>query len=162
MEIIECPHCHVRVLPTKDNICPACRENVLDVADVNPNMVSMIVREGTQLPTFCSSCNSYTERYVRLQGDQESEIANAILTLAELLALHPKWSHRNSEVGTSNVYIYLPQCEQCAELGKPEPLEVDYEHQTMKFMVHRSFRDRAYPPKPETGSSEANDPTSES
>ncbi len=39
-EIVECPHCHTRVLPKVDNICPACRRNILDTQDVDPDMVS--------------------------------------------------------------------------------------------------------------------------
>ena len=158
--IIECPHCHTRVLPRKDNTCPACREDISNLEDVDPNLVSMVIHESQELPSFCYSCNLYTERYVRLQGEEESAVAHAILTLAELLVIRPKWSHHNNEVGTSNVYIYLPQCEQCAEeFGRPEPITVDFDHQTMKFIVHRGFRDRVYPPEIKESSSEESDQT---
>ena len=43
---------------------------------------------------------------------------------------------------TSNVVIFLPQCQFCAEIEDPEPVEVDYENQTMTFAVHAGFRDR--------------------
>ncbi len=56
--IVECPHCHTRVLPKADNICPACRENILDTHDVDPNMVSLSVRESQDLPPYCYRCNS--------------------------------------------------------------------------------------------------------
>jgi hypothetical protein len=40
------------------------------------------------------------------------------------------------------VVIFLPQCEFCAEVEDPEPVEVDYENQTMTFVVHAGFRER--------------------
>jgi hypothetical protein len=156
--IIECPHCHTRILPRKDNTCPACRKDLADVGDVDPNMVSLIIHESQELPPFCYSCNLYTERFVRLTSEDDAGVAEAILSLAELLLLRPKWSRHNNEVGTSNVYIYLPQCEQCAEeFGRPEPITVDFEHQTMKFLVHRGFRDRVHPPQPEADANEQDD-----
>ncbi len=133
--VIECPHCHTRVIPRKDNTCPACHNDISDLKDVDPNVVSMVIHESQELPPFCYSCNSYTERHVRVSADKESYLENLILGPA-------------SPEKTSNVIIFLPQCELCAELGIPEPVGVDYDHQTMKFLVHRDFRDRVQPPPP--------------
>jgi endogenous inhibitor of DNA gyrase (YacG/DUF329 family) len=41
---VECPHCDTLVLPTKDNICPACRKNIEDTHDVHTDMASLGVR----------------------------------------------------------------------------------------------------------------------
>ncbi len=35
-----CPHCQTRVLPSEDNICPACRKNVLSPVETIPQTVS--------------------------------------------------------------------------------------------------------------------------
>jgi len=123
--IIECPHCHVKVLPMANHICPACRKNILDLKDVNPNQVSLTISESEELPTFCHSCNLYTERYIRVSGDKES----AIFGLA-------------APENTSNVIIYLPQCEECAGWQEPEIVSVDYDHQTMNIVVHKGFQER--------------------
>lgn len=142
--IIECPHCHTRVLPKADNICPACRRNILDMQDVDPNMVSLTVRESHELPPYCYLCNSYTDRYVRIEGDKESFLARNIRILGSILV--PPWEWiKQTEEGTTNVFINLPQCETCAEREEPTPLYVDYDDQSMTFVVHKDFRERVQP-----------------
>ena len=127
--IVECPHCHVRVLPKANNICPACRKDMSDLQDPDPNQVSLSIKESEELPTFCYSCNRYTERYIRVSADKESDLEKAIIgsPLPE---------------NTTNVIIYLPQCEECAEGNEPEKISVDYDYQTITLVVHKGFRDR--------------------
>jgi len=127
--VVECPHCHTRVVPLKNNICPACRSDMSDLEGVDPNMVACTIHESEELPTFCFSCNRYTERTVRVSGDKESTLEKFFFA-------------RASPESTTNVIIFLPQCEQCAELEEPEPVEVDYDHQTMTFVAHTGFKDR--------------------
>jgi hypothetical protein len=127
--IIECPHCHVKVLPMANNICPACREDISDNRDTNPDQVSLTIHESEDLPSFCYSCNLYTDRTIKVSGDGDSALASFF---------------SKNEVDTSNVIIYLPQCDRCAEAGEPEPLDVDYEYQKMTFVVHKGFRDRVF------------------
>ncbi len=140
--IAECPHCHTRVLPKADNICPACRENILDTHDVDPNMVSLSVRESQDLPPYCYRCNSYTERFVQIEGDPEPAWEKIVRVLGSVLV--PPWKRQTDE-GTTNVFIKLPQCETCAGLEDPTPLYVDYDEQSMTFIVHRGFRERVQP-----------------
>jgi hypothetical protein len=139
-EIVECPHCYTRVLPLANNICPACQNNIFDMQDVDPNQVSLSLHESEELPAFCYSCNQYTERHVRVSGDKESDLEKVILGLGILFTRPSK----RTEVGTTNVIIYLPQCEQCGEYNNPEPIDVDYERQTMTFIVQRGFHDRVF------------------
>jgi hypothetical protein len=126
----ECPHCHTKILPRADNTCPACQCDLSNLAGVNPNKVSFLIYESEELPSYCYSCNQYTEQEVRVSGDQES-ILSKFLT------------GDVSPEQTSNVIIFLPQCELCEEVEDPEPIEVDYEKQTMTFLVHARFCDRA-------------------
>lgn len=126
---VECPHCYTKILPLADNTCPACQGDLSHLVWVNPNKVSFLIYESEELPSYCYSCNQYTEQEVRVSGDQES-ILSRFLT-GDI-----------SPEETSNVIIFLPQCETCAEIEDPEPIEVDYELQTMTFVVHAGFRDR--------------------
>jgi len=71
----------------------------------------------------------YTERQIRTSADEESNL--------EIMLFGP-----SAPEDTSNVIIYLPQCEVCSELNEPEIVEVDYDHQTMTIVVHRGFRER--------------------
>lgn len=139
---VECPHCYTRVLPIKNNICPACRMDMSDMDGVDPNMVSLIVHESEQLPYHCYLCDVYTDRFVKLEGDKESSLEKGLRLFGLLLT--PPWKWRTDEF-TANVYIYLPQCESCAELEDPSPLHVDYENQTMTFVVHKKFKERIRP-----------------
>ena len=126
---VECPHCYTKIIPLADNTCPACQSNISDLAGVDPNKVSLLIHESEELPTYCYSCNRYTEDEVRMSGDQESILSK--LLIGDV-----------SPEQTSNVIIFLPQCEFCAEIEDPEPVEVDYDNQTMTFVVHPGFRDR--------------------
>ena len=81
MLLIECPHCHVRVLPMQNNICPACKEVISDSPGVDLNKVAIVVRESQKLPPYCYSCNSYTDRYVRIEGEEEPLWSKIILGL---------------------------------------------------------------------------------
>jgi hypothetical protein len=127
--IVECPHCHKKVIPKGNNNCPSCREDMSDQEGVDLNQTSFTIHESEELPSFCYSCNMYTERQIRISGDKESDL--------EKMLFGP-----SSPEDTSNVIIYLPQCEVCSELNEPELVEVDYEHQTMTIVVHRGFRER--------------------
>lgn len=126
--IVECPHCHVRVVPMANNICPACR-NDISKKGVDPNQVSLTISESEELPTFCYSCNRYTERSVRVSGDKESDLAKVLFGSA-------------APEKTSNVIVYIPQCEECAEWKELELVDVDYDHQTITLVVHKGFQER--------------------
>ncbi len=127
--LVECPHCYTKILPLDDNTCPACQGDLSNLAGVDPNKVSFLIYESEKLPSYCYSCNQFTEQEVRVSGDQES-ILSKFLT------------GDVSPEQTTNVVIFIPQCESCAEMEDPEPVEVDYDLQTMTFVVHAGFRDR--------------------
>jgi hypothetical protein len=127
--VVECPHCHKKVVPKANNICPSCREDMSDMEGVDPNQTALTIREADELPSFCYSCNMYTERQIRISADKESDLENMLFG-------------SSSPEETSNVIIYIPQCEVCSDLNDPEPVEVDYEHQTMTIAVHKGFRER--------------------
>ena len=127
--IVECPHCHVRVLPNANDICPACQNDMSDLQDVDLNQVSLTIYESEELPSFCYSCNKYTERRIRVSADTESDLEKAFFGLA-------------SPNKTTNVIVYLPQCEECAERKEPERIGTDYDNQTITIIVHKGFRDR--------------------
>ena len=100
-----------------------------DLEDVDPNRVPLVLHESEELPSYCFSCSRYTERKVRVSGDNESILEKFFFGEA-------------APERTTNVIIFLPQCEQCGELEEPEPTAVDYDRQTMTFAVHTGFRDR--------------------
>ena len=146
---VECPHCHTSVLPLENNICPACRKDMSDTRGVDTRLASLLVRESTKLPPYCYSCNSPTKHYVLIKekvtigGDTPLE--KFLIVLVGIITLRI-WRIKGwkNEGETSSVVVSIPQCEQCARLGKPKPDHVDFEEQSMTFIVHKGFRDRVH------------------
>jgi hypothetical protein len=126
--IVECPHCHIHVIPMANNVCPNCHEDVSDMTRVDPSQIPFTVFEAEEFPPHCYSCNQYTDRYIRVASDDETYLERLLF--------------RNSlPEDTTKVIVYLPECELCSEKDV-ELIDVDYERQTMKIIVHRGFRDR--------------------
>ena len=146
--IIECPHCHTRVLPLANNICPACRKDISDTTGVDPNLASLVVPQLANLPPYCYSCNSPTERYVKItetvQIGGDSPFARFFLIVMAVITLRPGVWRSLTEGKKSSVTIHVPQCERCAQSGKPKPHHIDFEGQAMIFIVHKEFRDRVH------------------
>lgn len=139
---VECPHCYTKILPLADNTCPACQSDLSNPDWMNPKMVSFLIYESEDLPTHCYSCDQHTEQEVRISGDQESILSKFLMG-----GVSPE--------ETSNVIIFLPQCEVCAKIEDPDPVEVDYENQTMTFVVHAGFRDRVIQLREDQGRDDA-------
>lgn len=95
---------------------------------VDPHRVALAIHESEELPSFCYSCNMYTERIIRVAADEESIVETFLLG-------------QQSPEHTSNVIIYLPECELCSE-SEIELVEVDYDHQVLTIMVNDRFRER--------------------
>lgn len=127
--VVECPHCYARILPRSNNICPSCHNDLMDLEGIDPNQVSLVIHEAEELPSFCYSCNRYTERTIRLSADQESDLAAALFG-------------RSLPENTTNIIIYLPECEDCTGINEPVKTDVDYDRQTITLIVHKGFRDR--------------------
>ena len=136
--ITECPHCHVKILPTKDNYCPACRMDLASPEDVDSNQVSLTIHEDEPLPSYCFQCGRFTERTVSVEGDEESDLARAVRRLGNLL---PHADLRTDE-DTANVFISMPQCENCSESNTIQSMHVDFDQQTITFLVHQDFKNR--------------------
>jgi len=145
---VECPHCYNQVLPLANNICPACRKDMSDTRGVNSNLASLVVHEENSLPPYCYSCNSPTKRHVKITekvdigGD--TPLAKFLLVIMAIVTLRLWIVGWQTEGKRSIVVISIPQCEQCAQSGKPKPNHVDFQEQSMTFIVHKGFRDRVH------------------
>lgn len=146
---VECPHCYTMVIPTANNICPACRKDFSDQRDTNPNLTSIIIQNKSALPPYCYWCGSATERYVMVHQKVEigggSAIEKLVLSYINFRRSLYGMQSEQMEGKKYDFAIKLPQCEQCAQKnGKPEPSYVDLEGKTMTFTVHKSFKDRVH------------------
>ena len=145
---VECPHCYTSVLPLENNICPACRKDMSDTRSTDPRLASLLVHESSSLPPYCFSCNSPTKRYAMIKEEVtiggDSPMAKFIVVLIAIISLRLWITRWNIEGKKSTVVVHIPQCEQCARSGKPKPDHVDFEEQSMTFIVHKGFRDRVH------------------
>jgi hypothetical protein len=149
--IIECPHCYAKVIPSNDGRCPACSRNVNESTGRDPNLTAVIVRESDKQPGTCAFCDSPTSRFVeiiksRREKGASSPVGSALLAFSILfsgaLGLLMVLFSRSGRHYRLRLRMKLPQCDQCAKQGKPEPVHADFYEGELTFVVHREFRRR--------------------
>ena len=70
--MIECPHCFLRVIPTRQGLCPACSEST---KSQESKWTSISLYPSTTLPRFCCVCNEPTSVMRRIKiGDWDREL----------------------------------------------------------------------------------------
>lgn len=141
--IIECPHCHARIIPRADGECPSCRRDTADVSGVDPDLASLLITHGASLPPVCIRCGDSTNSSSRVTrkvgpGSDFGVLRAAVSLVAQpaLLAL--------SLLSLGNprlVSVRVPVCPACRRGGGAEPLDTDFENHRMQFLVHRRFRE---------------------
>ncbi len=148
--LTECPHCFTRVLPRPDSQCPACQQDTRSVRDADREFVTVTVRENSTMPDHCCSCMLPERRLVRISrsrvvwgsGDDGGIGAAAALVLQALAGgvhflIHALFSEKGS--GSQKVVVQVRQCGECSRRQVLEPVFVNYDAYTMKFIVHRDF-----------------------
>lgn len=144
--LVECPHCHALVLPMQRNTCPSCLKDVSDTTGADLSLVSLVVHEPAIFPAFCFSCASPTTRYVEIVEEPvnrgDSPLLKAMLVFAAIVTLRGWILGLSTRRSSQRMIVGLPQCEDCAQSGKPKPERVDFRQREISFLVHRRFRDK--------------------
>lgn len=152
---IECPHCFTYVHDAGDGQCPSCRQDTNDVRGLDRDLATVVIGETSPIPDVCCDCGLPTQRRIRIKkwkpiAGNDSAMTTDAQTGAILAAmyvlfgwiggifLHLVWK-RISHDG-QKVCVPMVQCDACSKGGAPRPLRVDYEHFTMRFVVHRIFK----------------------
>jgi len=151
---VECPHCFTLVYPRSDGSCPAFQLDTRDTHGIDPERTTVIIGEHSQLPDLCCECGLPARRTARVRaskpvdgdvpaGRTQNEAASTLsivsLLLGPLGALIDRLVNGGPS-GWNNFWVSITQCDECATLGAPTPLRADYEHFTMRFVVHRNFQ----------------------
>ena len=155
MPVLDCPHCHVRVLPKTDGRCPACHNDVNDLRGVDRDMATVEVSALKNLPRFCICCGEPTERtrvvsghgFSWEQADDIDAVAVAItVTLAATISvllmpfsLFRRESHEERRV--RKLSAKLPCCENCADEAI-EILKVLPAKSSIKLVAHQAFAEK--------------------
>src|SRR4051812_909327 len=126
--LLECPHCHRRVLPLASGECPSCHKNTADTHNANHNVTLLSITEATTFPATCCTCNAQTNNLVKVHrsgkmagasrpGEKSTSAADglalSIFGLFGKLAYLFWQAGRQSEPGSSSLRIYVPQCKRC-------------------------------------------------
>lgn len=145
MDIVECPHCYTRVMPSSSGICPACQKNINERPAL-PDMTQELIDTRWRPPAICMICGEPAEEHVdviftRVSPTQGERIAlggafGAVLLLVRALL----WL-----IGRTlkqRVAFSAPVC--CAHRSSQllKPVEIDWSNGYFTFIVHRIFRDK--------------------
>jgi len=143
MKIIECPHCHCRVVPRRDGLCPSCEKNPDDMRGTNAEMTLLDIAKGWEMPNVCVLCGRPTDEIARLSILLESPPSKSSATipmpfslglLPLLVILIENFFFKPS------FRIGLPFCKHHSKKEIPQPAHVDSNLHRATFLVHRGFK----------------------
>ena len=89
--MIECPYCFTRVELDRDGICPACRRDVSDRSNVDPDKTTLTIWGKAKQPWLCCTCVVNTNRQVKVVRSRKwqtvgsPEESNTLVTILALL-----------------------------------------------------------------------------
>jgi hypothetical protein len=133
----ECPHCHTKVFPKDDRICPACSKK-MDQDPASLNGVCLIaISEEMILPKRCLQCNEPTDDRV----DVEAKVDRGTWTPADPGILGGYGLDFYSAEMSPTVTIAVPFCRNCHERSEPVLLGLDPETNRLLFTGHCGFQE---------------------
>lgn len=147
--IVECPHCHRKVLPLPDGECPSCRRDVWDSAGVNHSVTEAVVSAEERLPQCCIACGRYTSSVRRLRPRRpkpgpDADRASPLLVLfgPPVLLIHALVV-RLLRSRQERMDFSIPCCESCRKAGSEiSPHYVNWRSHTVRLLVNRAFREK--------------------
>jgi hypothetical protein len=137
--LLDCPHCHRRVLPMSDFSCPACRGDTR--AETVDDRSEVRLAPGDDLPPLCMACGQPTIDRVSIQ-EQVTIGGHSWLFQLFLMLTSPSWfaaDRRAIEGKTSQFSMRIPVCKTCQGRAELQPSYVNFEHRTATFLVHGAF-----------------------
>ena len=119
----------------------------IDEPGAAPQQTSIRLSHNQQLPTVCSCCGTFTDRFVRVvreisrRKEQDRSAELLLLGLFSWTVVLLAWLRGDFRSRVKDtVRVEMPQCEFCGENGPPIPTTVNSEEYQMTFVVHRDFK----------------------
>jgi hypothetical protein len=152
--ILECPHCHRRVLPLSSGECPSCHKNTADTIGVDQNVTMLSITEITKFPQLCCACaDPTTNRVTIARKGRLSQPGSPKQTSSEpywpvYFVFGPIWGFLidmfsriggGGNSGPFSLAVKVPQCKKCVAMKKIEPSVVDLEHCRFGIVVDKRF-----------------------
>jgi hypothetical protein len=141
----ECPHCHTTVLLSPTGECPACRENVNDLARTDPNVTRVVIDVGLRLPSRCMLCGAATQRTQshrvsrpRSNPPTPQRLFSSTITVVVGLLQLLYW--RITRAAFDDIVFHLPVCQKCHDLHRQITIgHVDWESRRATVLAHIEF-----------------------
>lgn len=145
--IRECPHCHMKVLPEKGNLCPSCSKNLNDTSEINLTMTSIEIKERYKMPEICFKCGSITDNHIKINkksGDSNLLFNVFMILLIVILLPVGLMFYLIRRSNQKNINIELPICNNCLNdvENNIEPEYADYNNYKLTFTVHKNFKEK--------------------
>jgi hypothetical protein len=104
---------------------------------------SIVIANRAELPPYCISCGTTTDRYVFIS---ENVTIDGDPWIARLYYLDSQFGTLPiEEPGEKHhLEIKIPQCKKCAHEGKPKPGHVDWDAKEMTFIASKVFNEEMH------------------
>lgn len=147
MDIVECLHCHRRVIPSDDGICPSCSEHALTAPAEGAELCLLSLRGIEKFPNVCFQCSEPAEKRssTRLKNTNTGKnlfaliigVVSPVLGILTRFAPGARGDQKEYEVNVS-----LPICKWCAHKKlQPKIDSFDVENHEIRVLVHKQFRE---------------------
>jgi hypothetical protein len=140
-EIVECPHCFTRVVPSLNGECPACGQNTRDETGTDPRRTVLILKHAQELPPFCCHCACRTDSWVKVLRALSHRNDNPEPVLPVLFGGVLSLLFRDRSRTEDFVVVNVPQCRDCKKNGAPQSVATSPVNQTVSILVDKRFRD---------------------
>ncbi len=147
--IRECPHCYTRVGFLDDGVCPACGRRLTDDC-ADPTRTSVTVSQRSSLAPVCIHCGVATHQRAAVSQRTRSRTRSVLTGIGTILGYCLAPILRGGAIGIiyggedrkryphRAVRVSIPLCDRCQRsYGVPKPHRVDFENETMSFLVNR-------------------------
>jgi hypothetical protein len=150
----ECPHCFRTIIPLKDGMCPACRQNVRDLP-YTQGLEAIWIGEKVKLPELCCTCGEPCQRTVTVSStlnytsrtearavseDDGGRMFSRLAFGGLFTGIFGMLMGGGSQGGNSVcVEVKMRQCKECSRKKPLEPQTVDNDYHKMKFVVSEKF-----------------------
>ena len=150
----ECPHCLRTIIPLKDGMCPACRQNVREAPAFAQGLEAIWIGDKVKLPELCCTCGESCKRTVTIsstlnystraqsysQADDDEGFARMFFGVL-FVGIFQMLTSGGSGPGSGSVCVQVKmrQCRPCSRKKPLEPQTVDNDYHKMRFVVSAKF-----------------------
>ena len=144
--LVECPHCHVRVVPQHQNgVCGTCGKNVNEVDGINPNRGLLVIRQSARMPELCCQCGIPTSEMIEFltEPPDESVVVHGLMATSMFrpVVRFVNFLRNLASPKSKHVPLTIPLCGFCRD--KPfAPVPVYPSDELFQCSVHIDFKKR--------------------